>query len=172
MSLETGRSVTATPTGDLIRDVEQFLYAEAALLDAWELRAWLELWTEDARYYVPATDFPEGDPRESLGLIDDDLARLTGRVERLLSAKAYREFPWSRTRHFITNVRITGRDGSGISVTASFLVYRFRKGEEQTFVGQYRYRLATRDSGFRVSEKAVVLDAEALRPHGTLSIIL
>jgi p-cumate 2,3-dioxygenase subunit beta len=166
------RTAVAAPRPDLISDVEQFLYEEAALLEEWELERWLELFTDDARYYVPATDLPEGDPRESLGLIDDDAPRLKGRVDRLLSAKAYREFPWSRTRHLVTNVRVVDSDETGVGVRASFLVYRFRKGEEQTFVGQYRYRLVHSDGGFRIAEKAVVLDEEALRPHGTLSIIL
>ena len=43
-------------------DVEEFLYAEAALLDAWRLDDWLELFTADARYEVPSTDRPTGEP--------------------------------------------------------------------------------------------------------------
>ena len=37
-------------------DVEDFLFAEAELLDEWRLPEWLELFTDDAIYYVPATD--------------------------------------------------------------------------------------------------------------------
>jgi len=36
--------------------VEDFLYREAALLDDWRLDDWLELFTEDCRYAVPATE--------------------------------------------------------------------------------------------------------------------
>ena len=39
-------------------DVEDFLFAEAELLDEWRLPEWLELFTEDAIYYVPSTDVP------------------------------------------------------------------------------------------------------------------
>ena len=39
-------------------DVEDFLFAEAELLDEWRLPEWLELFTDDAIYYVPATDLP------------------------------------------------------------------------------------------------------------------
>ena len=92
----------------LEREVEKFIVEEAVMLDEWRLDDWLALFTEDARYMVPATDMPTADPKETLALINDDVARLRGRVERLKSRHAHREFPWSRTRRFITNVRIKG----------------------------------------------------------------
>jgi p-cumate 2,3-dioxygenase beta subunit len=35
-------------------EVEDFLYYEAELLDAWRLDDWLGLLTDDASYYIPA----------------------------------------------------------------------------------------------------------------------
>src|SRR5918996_4551455 len=101
----------------LHREVEAFIFEEAALLDSWRLDDWLALFTDDARYLVPATDTPEADPREALSIIDDDMARLRGRVERLQSRHAHREFPWSRTRRLITNVRVTETTQEEIRVT-------------------------------------------------------
>ena len=96
----------------LLRDeIEEFLYYEAALLDEWRLDEWLTLFTDDATYVIPATDIPDGDPRTDLMILDDDLPRLRGRVERLMSRRAPRESPWSRTRHFINNVRIRQIEG-------------------------------------------------------------
>src|SRR5207253_10818569 len=43
-------------------EVEDFLYHEAALLDAWKLDEWLALLTDDATYRVPSNDRPESDP--------------------------------------------------------------------------------------------------------------
>src|SRR5690348_10019591 len=100
--------------------VEEFLYNEAALLDAWRLDEWLALFTADARYVVPTTDLPEGDPKKDLVFIDDDMVRLRARVERLKSRHGHREYPWSRTRRFITNVRIKGLEEDNIFVTSSF----------------------------------------------------
>ncbi len=153
-------------------EVEDFLYHEAALLDAWQLHDWLDLYTDDCRYVLPATDLPDGDPAATLGLIDDDLARLRGRVERLNSARAYREFPWSRTRHLITNVRVTAAGEDEVKSSSLFAVYRYRKGEEQVLVGTARHTLIPGPEGFRIREKWVTLATEALRPHGTVSIIL
>lgn len=168
-------SAAADP-GRLLRrlEVEDFVYHEADLLDSWRLADWLELFCDECRYVVPATNLPDGDPRVTLGLIDDDLVRLRGRVNRLNSARAYREFPWSRTRHLITNIRVLPESESDdeLVVMANFAVYRYRKGEEQILVGGFRYRLVAGDDGFRIREKRIQLAAEALRPHGTLSIIL
>jgi p-cumate 2,3-dioxygenase beta subunit len=150
-------------------DVEDFLYREAALLDDWRLDEWLDLYAADCRYVVPATDLPDGDPRVTLGLIDDDHTRLRGRIDRLKSAKAYREFPWSRVTRLISNVRLLDDDGH---VASAFAAYRYRKGDEQVLVGRYEHRLVAAGGELKIALKRIVLSAEALRPHGTLSIIL
>ena len=156
----------------LEREVEDFIAREAALLDEWRLDEWLELFTDGARYVVPSTDKPNGDPQETLGIINDDMARLRGRVERLKSRHAHREFPWSRTRRFITNVRIKDGVTEDLFVTASFLVYRIRSGQVDPLIGSYSYTLRRVDGALKIASRKAVLDLEALRPHGTLSIIL
>lgn len=155
----------------LEREVEKFIVREAALLDEWRLDEWLDLFTEDARYMVPATDTPQCDPKETLGIINDDMARLRGRVERLKSRHAHREFPWSRTRRLITNIRIEV-NGEDILVNTSFLVYRIRSGQVDPLVGSYAYTLRRVAGALKIAVRKAVLDLEALRPHGTLSIIL
>jgi p-cumate 2,3-dioxygenase beta subunit len=156
-----------------LADVESLLYEEADLLDSWGLEEWLEYVTDDIRYVVPCTDLPGGDPRHDLVLIDDDIVRLRARVRRLLSPRAHREFPRSRTRRMITNVRITDRDGDSVTATANFAIFRSRNEEMVTFVGRYTYRLARDGDGrLRISFRRAELDNETLRPHGTVSIIL
>jgi len=156
----------------LAREVERFLYDEAALLDEWRLDEWVALFTAGGRYLVPATDKPEGDPRKTLTIINDDLARLRGRVERLKSRHAHREFPWSRTRRLITNVRITHVVAEEIFVTASFVVYRIRSGHVDPLIGHYEYTLKRVNGALKIKSRKAVLDLEALHPHGTVSIIL
>jgi p-cumate 2,3-dioxygenase beta subunit len=151
--------------------VEDFLYQEAALLDAWRLDEWLALFTADGRYVVPTTDLPDGDPRQDLVFIDDDMVRLRARIERLKSRHGHREYPSSRTRRFVTNVRIKVGEG-GIVVTSSFLVYRFRMGEASPYVGWYEHRLKRIDGELKIHHRRAVLDLEALREHGAVSIIL
>jgi p-cumate 2,3-dioxygenase subunit beta len=153
--------------------VEDFLYAEAALLDDWRLDAWLGLLTPDARYEVPSTDRPGGRPATALMLISDTRAMISARVKRLNSRKAYREFPWSRTRRIVGNVRVLDIAESGeLTVTANFAVYRTRNGHTTCYAGRYLYRLVPDGRGFRIAFRRAELDQETLDEHGTLSIIL
>ena len=151
--------------------VEEFLYQEAALLDAWRLDEWLALFTADGRYLVPTTDLPDGDPRKDLVFIDDDMVRLRARVERLKSRHGHREYPSSRTRRFISNLRIKIED-EDIVVSSSFLVYRFRLGESSPYIGSYEHRLKRIDGELKIRHRKAVLDLEALSEHGAVSIIL
>src|ERR1700682_71820 len=124
-------------------EVEDFLYHEAALLDAWKLDEWLALLTDDARYRVPSNDAPEADPASTLFLIADDIQRIRGRVARLKDPQAHAEFPHSRTRRMITNVAVIPAKAGiqspldeEITVHANFTVHRFRRGEQVSqFVG-------------------------------------
>lgn len=151
--------------------VEELLYHEAALLDEWRLDEWLALFTADGKYLVPTTDLPDGDPQNDLVFIDDDMVRLRARVERLKSRHGHREYPSSRTRRFISNIRIKLEDDH-IVVTSSFLVYRFRLGESSPYVGRYEHRLKRLDGKLKIAHRKAVLDQEALSEHGAVSIIL
>jgi len=159
-----------SPARDLRILVEDFLYAEAALLDEWRLDEWLTLFAEQCRYVVPSTDLPDGDPNHDVVLIDDDHELLEARVERLKSRFAYREYPWSRTRRLITNVRVA-QNGADLLASANFAVHRFRQGSA-TYVGHYEYVLARSGEGFRIRSRLAVLDNESLDEHGAVSIIL
>ena len=38
---------------DVLRQVEQFLYREARLLDSRQFRRWIDLLADDLRYWIP-----------------------------------------------------------------------------------------------------------------------
>lgn len=155
-------------------EVEDFLYAEADLLDRWRLDEWLALFDpERGGYYMPTTDHPDGDPNTDLFLIADDMPKLRSRVEQLLSGLTWAENPRSRTRHLVSNVRIRGRDGEILSISANFVVFRMRFQNIDPYIGTYHYKLIPRGGGsFTILERRVVLDLEALRPHGKVSFIV
>ncbi|MDE0350306.1 MAG: aromatic-ring-hydroxylating dioxygenase subunit beta [Gammaproteobacteria bacterium] len=162
-------------TGDAmpaLRDqVEAFLFREAALLDDWDLDAWVDLFTEDARYVVPTTDLPEGDPSRDLVFIDDDMTRLRARAARLTGPGAHRENPRSRTRRFVSNVRVEETVDGELSVSANVLVYRFRSGEAAPYVGAIDYILRPEGEDLKIAHRRAVLDLESLSWHGAVSII-
>jgi p-cumate 2,3-dioxygenase beta subunit len=154
------------------QEVEDLLYQEAALLDDWRLEEWLELLTDDAVYEIPPTDVPEGDARNTLFIIADDMVRIRSRVKQLLGKSAWAESPHSRTRRMISNVRVLGADGDRILATANFAVHRVRYESVDTYIGRYDYKLVRVGNELRIKERRAVLDNEALRPHGKISFIL
>lgn len=155
-------------------EVEQFLYGEARLLDEWRLHEWLDLFTTDARYLIPATDKPDGDPEHDLFLVQDDRFLLEQRANSLLTRAAHAEYPRSRTRHMVSNVQVTDGAGDTVEVHANFAVFRVRRGALDTYIGQYQHLLVRDEegAGFRFKVRKAVLDLDALRPHGKVSIIL
>jgi p-cumate 2,3-dioxygenase beta subunit len=169
------RSGTARGAAEKVtrEQVEDFLYHEAALLDAWRLDDWLALLTEDARYEVPSNDRPDADPANTLFTIADDIDRIRGRVTRLKDRNAHAEHPRSRTRRMISNVRIVGRNATGLSVEANFAVYRFRRDEDaREYVGHYRYLLRAERGGLKIARRRAVLDRMELGSLGLVSFIL
>jgi len=152
-------------------EVEDFLYREAALLDAWRLDEWLALLTDDATYRVPSNDQPESDPKAALFTIADDMRRIRARVARLKDPHAHAESPRSRTRRLISNVRIV--EQAPLRVEANFVVYRYRGNEDvRTYVGRYRYTLVRQDGALRIKAREAILDAMELASLGTVSFIL
>ncbi|GAC1570802.1 MAG: aromatic-ring-hydroxylating dioxygenase subunit beta [Candidatus Elarobacter sp.] len=152
--------------------VEDLLYREAALLDSWQLDEWLSLYTVDARYCIPSTDKPDGDPHKDLVIVDDNRERLESRVERLKSRHAHREYPSSRTRHLVTNVMVESDDGERCRATAAFMVWRFRGTRADSYVGRYEFEIVTVDRVLRIRSKRATLDLITLDEAGAVSIIL
>src|SRR6185503_16796620 len=152
--------------------VEDFLYEEAALLDAWRLDDWLGLMTDDAVYQVPSNDRPVSDPRDTLFIIADDIDRIRARVARLKKKDAHAEDPRSRTRRLITNVRIVERNGSTRNVEANFSIHRFRRNDAiRVYVGHYRYELREESGGLRIARRVAVIESMELGGLGSVSFI-
>jgi p-cumate 2,3-dioxygenase subunit beta len=154
-------------------EVEQFLYMEADLLDAWRLPEWLELFKPEGQYLIPATDRPDGDPGRHLFLVQDDRFLLEQRINSLMKRSAHAEYPHSRTRRMISNVRAEDAGDGRLAIYANFAVFRVRSGVIDTYVGHYRHLVERNETGsLRFVTRRSVLDLDALRPHGKVSIIL
>jgi p-cumate 2,3-dioxygenase subunit beta len=153
-------------------DVEDFLYAEAALIDDWRLNEWFALFAEGAVYQAPTAGAPEDDdPNTSLFYIADDYARLRARIGRLNKREAHAEFPRSRLRHMISNVRILDRDADGGKVACNFVVYRAKNGKVDTYFGHSFYGFDWCGDPWKIKSKRVVLDMDMLYP-GKISIVI
>lgn len=156
-------------------EVEDFLYQEAELLDAWDLPDWAELYTEDALYEVtsPASSDPVGaDAATALFLISDRIDRIRGRARRLMKKTAHAEYPRSKTRHMISNVRVLGEADGGTRARANFAVFRTKEDTSTIFMGEAYYTIVSDAGRLKLKWKRCILDLNSLYNQGRLTIIL
>jgi len=171
MSAAAGTKTRAKPASAAERavlqyEVEQFLYAEAALLDARNYREWLGLIADDIHYWMPIrrTVTLSDIDREftkpgDMAYFDDDRTMLEMRVKKLEARSAWSEDPPSRSRHFVSNVRILSVAGDEITVEVSFHLYRTRLNSEvSSWVGRRLDVLRRADGGFRLARRHIFLD--------------
>ena len=156
-------------TPHLLREIEQFLYREARLLDNRQFHQWVELLAEDVRYWMPmrANIYPANSKAiasldearqevseltqpDELAIMDETRDTLLRRIERLDSGLAWAEDPPSRTRHFISNVELETTDNSSeVKVYSNFIMYRTRgEREEDFYVGSREDILRRSDGGW------------------------
>lgn len=154
-------------------EVEDFLFFEASLLDKWQLDEWLNLFVEGATYWVPpAGSEDDVNPATTLFYVADDWFRLTERVKRLNKKTAHVEFPKSRCRHLVSNVRILGGNDTEFKVTSNFVTYRSKGGHTETYLGHHNYTLCLQNGDIRIRHKASFLDTENINTQGKVSIII
>lgn len=168
---------------ELIREVEQFLYREARLLDERRFAEWLDLFTEDVRYWMAgrANRYPKRskaiailDPAryveddlfggDELAVLDEDKTTLAARIARLGTGMAWAEDPPSRTRHLFANIEVEPAEQDGeLIVYSNFLVYRSRgEHEEDFYVGGRRDTLRRVGGALQIAGRRIVLDQNVL----------
>ncbi len=161
---------------DLLREVEQFLYAEAQLLDERQYEEWLALFTDDCRYWVPVLSTREHGEHEvaddtELAHFDDTKTTLTLRVKRLYTEFAYAESPPSRTVRAVTNIQV--REGSGeheVTASSNLIVYRTRlETTTDIFAARRTDVLRKVGSAWSIASRKVIL-AQNVLPSNNLSI--
>ena len=168
---------------DVTREVEQFLYREARLLDERRFHEWLELLTDDIHYWMgsrsnryPRTSkaiaildpdrYVEDDlaKADELAILDENKQTLDGRIARLDTGMAWAEDPPSRTRHLITNIEVEPGDSAAeVKVYSNFMVYRSRAETEQDFyVGARRDVLRRVAGAWKIAGRRITLDQNVL----------
>src|SRR5262245_11645043 len=109
----------------LTQEIEEFLYAEAELLDTRRFTEWLALLTEDVRYWMPMrrnVKFGEQDrentrAQQDMNWFDEGKATLTQRVQQILTGVHWAEEPLSRVCHMVSNVQVVQVSLPEVTVT-------------------------------------------------------
>ncbi len=147
------------------REVSEFLFLEAELLDEGRLEEWLDLLTEDIAYRMPVRVTRErGAGCEFVGEMahfEEDRHRLEMRVRRLGTRSAWAEDPPSRTRHFVSNIRVRPGEREGeLHVRSNLLLYRNRgdSPHQDLLSAERRDVLRRVDGGWRLARRTILLD--------------
>lgn len=136
-------------------NVEQFLYHEARLLDTGQLEAWLELFTDDATYWVPL-EKDQKDPLESSSIIHDDRTLLELRVKQARHPRAHARQPLARTVHQVGNIQASEK-GSEVHVHSTLQLVEFRNERQRVWGALVEHRLRRAGDSFRIAHKRVDL---------------
>ena len=135
---------------------EQFLYHEARLLDAQRYEEWLELFTEDATYWVPLEQ-AQKDPYETSSIIHDDRTLLELRVKQIRHPRAHARLPLARTVHQVGNVSILSDTAAEVRVASTLTVVEFRNEKQRVYGALVEHRLRKSGDTFHIAHKRVDL---------------
>lgn len=160
-------------------DVYSFLMGEAQLLDEHREREWLDsCCADDILYLMPVRETRErgaGDGfSDEMFYFEEDRGSLELRVRRLETEYAWAEDPPSRTRHFVTNVRIEPGDSEDeLFVRSNLLLYRSQGTDRHydTVSAERRDVLRREDEGLKLARREILLDHTVLTMHN-LSVFL
>lgn len=147
-------------------EIEQFLFAEAALLDEHRYSDWLDLFTDDCHYWMPIrqtrlarqVDGEFSRPGE-MAFFDERKDDLKRRVTKLESPYAWSESPPPRTRRMCSNVRGIAVEGDEITIGCSFVFYRSSlEADVDWFVGRREDVLRRVGDSFKIVKRHIFLD--------------
>lgn len=137
-------------------NVEQFLYHEARLLDTGQFEAWLDLFTDDATYWLPL-ERDQTDPLETSSIIHDDRTLLELRVKQARHPRAHARQPLARTVHQVGNVMVLSENSSDIMVASTLNLVEFRNERQRNYGALVEHRLRRAGDSYRIAHKRVDL---------------
>jgi benzoate/toluate 1,2-dioxygenase subunit beta len=135
--------------------VEQFLYRQAEILDSKRWQAYIDLFTDDGVYWMPADPSHEhwdGVP----AIFAEDKNLMTVRMKRVLHPDAWSQRPLWGTNHVVGNVIIESASARGDVVARSrFHMMELRRDSVRHFAGAYVHHLKQTKDGFRIAMQRV-----------------
>jgi 3-phenylpropionate/cinnamic acid dioxygenase small subunit len=147
-----------------LSEVTDFLYREAYLLDTQQFEDWLELFHEDAQYWVPAWKSEHettSNPKSELSLIYyATRAGLEDRVWRVRSGRSVASKPLPRTQHSVSNVMWgPSQPEQGVQVLCNWTVHQFRTKSQEVEIlfGHSEYALILHNQNLCIRSKKVTL---------------
>jgi 3-phenylpropionate/cinnamic acid dioxygenase small subunit len=135
-----------------------FVYAESRMLDEQRFDDWLQLFTEDGRYWMPLEP-GQTDAKLHASLMYEDTLLLRIRIERLAGARTFSQQPRSRSHHLLQQPSVERADHAAGEYTlrTAFHYMETRLDTQTLFAGWARHELVTQDGALRIRLKRVDL---------------
>ena len=121
-----------------------------------QFRAWLELFTDDATYWVPL-EHGQKDPFETSSIIHDDRTLLGLRVKQARHPRAHARLPLARTVHQVGNILVLEEDEPELLVASTLTLVEFRTERQRVWGALVEHRLRRTPAGLRIARKRVDL---------------
>jgi 3-phenylpropionate/cinnamic acid dioxygenase small subunit len=162
---------------EIKREIEEFFYDEANMLDERRFNEWLSTLAEDLRYFMPMefnVKFGEHAKHEltkreeQMSWFNEGKWTLTKRVEQILTGVHWAEEPLSRVCRLVTNVQLSTIESNAngeleVDVTSRFLIYQNRcEYEQYYFVGDRFDRVRLTHSGWQLASREIRLHQNVL----------
>ena len=162
---------------EIKREIEEFLYDEATLLDERRFKEWLDTLAEDLSYFMPMefnVKAGEHATREltqrekHMSWFNEGKWTLTKRAEQILTGVHWAEEPLSRVCRLVSNVQVTDIQTNAqgqleVDASSRFLIYQNRcEYEENFFVGTRMDRIRQTDDGWKLAKRRIRIHQNVL----------
>ncbi|WP_459618444.1 3-phenylpropionate/cinnamic acid dioxygenase subunit beta [Bordetella sp. 2513F-2] len=180
---DTATAPTDTPyapaTRELWWEIQDFLYAEADLLDTRKFNDWLALLHPEVEYRMPLARNVRRDQMDreftrpgETAWFDEGLQTLSQRVAQINTGIHWAEEPASRISHLVTNVRVFvpadaqpagAQSPDRVRATSRFIVYQNRlQTETALFVGRREDELWRVEGQWKIRRRTIYLNQNVL----------
>ena len=154
-----------------LQTIEHFLQDEADLLDCADLENWINLFTEDGTYWMPATP-DQDDPLNHISHIYDDRVMMEIRKRNFVHPRAASKEPTIRCSHLLGNIRLHGVSSDGLlRVESKFHVVVWYRESQRIYAGRCEHLLRQEEDQLKIYRKRVdLLNADS--PQQSLILYL
>ncbi|WP_193091798.1 aromatic-ring-hydroxylating dioxygenase subunit beta [Halomonas colorata] len=135
--------------------VTQFIWNEAAILDAREYETWLDLWQPEGLYIIPIEEAENY--AEVLNLCYDDDKMRRDRIKRFQEGFSISSAPPATTVRTVSRFVIDSVDDDTVVVSCAQHLVEDKFGRQRLWAANVRYTLTTTDSSFMLQKKVVRL---------------
>jgi len=148
---------------------QDLIFLEAEHLDHKNWNAWLDLYTEDAVFWMPSwinESETTTHPETELNLLYlKGKSHLEDRIYRLKTEDSFASVPSARTVHLVSNVRLSKIEHDVITIHANWLVHSFGIHGGLNRGGYYEYKLRKINEAFKIAfKKVTMIDDKLIGP--------